>query len=104
VAKGVVGLAAKQHAELWWYRLVAPTEEEAAAVTARGRAARVGDAWLWNAAMVLTAAPPGADARGAATMAAMPVAAAAADGRLILVAESGVVAANVLLGESRGRG
>ena len=51
-------MAAKQHAEPWWDRLVAPMEA-AAAATARG-SAREGDAWLWNAAMVLTAAAPGA--------------------------------------------
>jgi hypothetical protein len=55
---------AKQHAGAWWYRLAPPMEEEASG------SAREGDAWLWNAAMVLTAALPGADAR-AATMAAM---------------------------------
>jgi len=48
-----------------------------------------GDAWLWNAAIVLTAAPPGADAR-AATMAAM-LSWWMAD----FVAESGAVAANI---------
>jgi hypothetical protein len=93
-------LAAKQHAGPWWNRLVAPMEEEEAAATARG-SARDGDAWLWNAAMVLTAAPPGADAR-AATMAAMPLPLLLTDGRLILWRNPGVVAANIL-GESRCR-
>jgi len=74
--------------------------EAPAAATARG-SAREGDAWLWNAAMVLTAAAPGADAR-AATMAAMPAPLLVTDGRLILWRDPGVVAANIP-GESRCR-